>query len=79
MDDSDRLRREIQALRDRMTQLSRATLRINESLEFETVLQGNSLWAGRCLGAWHRRGWRTRRTLKNISRNRTAPQTSLRS
>ncbi len=40
MDDSDRLRREVQALRERMTQLCGATLHISESLDFETVLQG---------------------------------------
>ena len=40
MEDPDRLRLEIQALRDRMTQLCSATLHINESLDFETVLQG---------------------------------------
>ena len=40
MDDSDGLRLEIQALRDRMTQLCGATLHISESLDFETVLQG---------------------------------------
>ena len=39
MDDPDRLRLEVQALRDRMTRLSAATLHINESLDFETVLQ----------------------------------------
>ena len=31
---------EIQALRDRLTRLSEASLRINESLDFDTVLQG---------------------------------------
>ena len=40
MNEADRLRLEIQSLRDRMTQLCGATLRINESLDFETVLQG---------------------------------------
>ena len=40
MDDSYRLRQEIQALRDRMTKLCAATLPINESLDFDTVLQG---------------------------------------
>ena len=40
MDDADRLRLEVQALRHRMTQLCGATLRISESLDFETVLQG---------------------------------------
>ena len=40
MEDSDMLRRGIQALRDRMTQLCGATLHISESLDFETVLQG---------------------------------------
>ena len=40
MDDSYRLRQEIKALRDRMTKLCAATLRINESLDFDTVLQG---------------------------------------
>ncbi len=32
--------RENQALRDRLSRLSQASLRINESLDFETVLQG---------------------------------------
>ena len=40
MDESYRLSQEIQALRDRMTKLCAATLRINESLDFDTVLQG---------------------------------------
>ena len=31
---------EIQALRDRLSRLSEASLRINESLDFDTVLQG---------------------------------------
>ena len=39
MDDSDGLRREIEALRDRMTKLCGAALQINESLALETVLQ----------------------------------------
>ena len=30
----------IQALRDRLSRLSEASLRINESLDFDTVLQG---------------------------------------
>ena len=34
------LEREIAALRDRLSRLSEASLRINESLDFETVLQG---------------------------------------
>ena len=40
MDDPGRLRLDIQLLRERMTQLGAATLRISESLDFETVLQG---------------------------------------
>ena len=39
MNDLDSLKQEIQALRDRMTQLCAATLSINETLDFETVLQ----------------------------------------
>ena len=37
---SDQRDREMEALRERLTRLSQASLRINESLEFETVLQG---------------------------------------
>ena len=40
MSDSDRVRLDVQALRDRMTQPRGATLHISESLDFETVLQG---------------------------------------
>ena len=40
MKNSDELERENQALRDRLSRLSQASLRINESLDFETVLQG---------------------------------------
>ncbi len=41
MDDSDSLRKELQAMRDRMTQLCEASLRINESLDLETVFRGS--------------------------------------
>ena len=37
---AEELERENQALRDRLSRLSQASLRINESLDFETVLQG---------------------------------------
>ena len=40
MSDQDRRDRELEALQQRLTQLSEASLRINESLEFDTVLQG---------------------------------------
>ena len=40
MKNSDELERENEALRDRLSRLSQASLRINESLDFETVLQG---------------------------------------
>ena len=40
MRDAEELERENQALRDRLSRLSQASLRINESLDFETVLQG---------------------------------------
>ena len=40
MNDSGRLTHETEALRDRMTGLSAATLRISESLEFETLCRG---------------------------------------
>ena len=40
MNREDDLLREIQALRERQSRLSEASLRINESLDFETVLQG---------------------------------------
>ena len=40
MRDSGELERENKALRERLSRLSEASLRINESLDFETVLQG---------------------------------------
>ena len=40
MRNAGELERENQALRDRLSRLSQASLRINESLDFETVLQG---------------------------------------
>ena len=40
MRNAGELQRENQALRDRLSRLSQASLRINESLDFETVLQG---------------------------------------
>ena len=40
MDQPDRRDREIDALRERLSRLSEASLRINESLEFDQVLQG---------------------------------------
>ena len=40
MDQPGELKREIAELRDRLSRLSQASLRINESLEFDTVLQG---------------------------------------
>ncbi len=40
MSNAEELQRENQALRDRLSRLSEASLRINESLDFETVLQG---------------------------------------
>ena len=40
MNRSDELERENRALRDRLSRLSEASLRINESLELDTVLQG---------------------------------------
>ena len=40
MEQSDQPQREIAELRDRLSRLSQASLRINESLDFETVLQG---------------------------------------
>ena len=40
MEQSSRRDREIEALRERLSRLSQASLRINESLDFETVLQG---------------------------------------
>ena len=39
MRDAGELERENAALRDRLSRLSQASLRINESLDFETVLQ----------------------------------------
>ena len=36
----DELTREIEALRNRLSRLSQASLHINESLDFDTVLQG---------------------------------------
>ena len=40
MNDTDQLQREIEVLRGRLSRLSEASLRINESLEIDTVLQG---------------------------------------
>ena len=40
MENADELARENQALRQRLSRLSEASLRINESLDFEAVLQG---------------------------------------
>ena len=40
MDQSDRSNRDLDALRERLSRLSEASLRINESLDFDTVLQG---------------------------------------
>ena len=40
MKDADERDREIEALRDRLSRLSEASLRINESLDLDTVLQG---------------------------------------
>ena len=39
MEQADELRREIAVLRDRLSRLNATTLRINESLDFDTVLQ----------------------------------------
>ena len=49
MRNSGELERENEALRDRLSRLSEASLRINESLDFETVLQG-ALDSARRLG-----------------------------
>ena len=40
MSREDELRREVEALRHRLSRLSAASLRINASLDFDTVLQG---------------------------------------
>ena len=40
MEQADGQAREIAELRDRLSRLSQASLRINESLDFDTVLQG---------------------------------------
>ena len=40
MAQADDQAREIAELRDRLSRLSQASLRINESLDFDTVLQG---------------------------------------
>ena len=40
MEQADEPQREIAELRDRLSRLSQASLRINESLDFDTVLQG---------------------------------------
>ena len=40
MEPAEELEREIVTLRERLSRLTRASLRINETLEFETVLQG---------------------------------------
>ena len=46
--------REVEALRERLSRLSEASLRINESLEFDTVLQGVLDSARPLAGAWRR-------------------------
>ena len=40
MDQPEQLYREIETLRERLSRLSEASLRINESLDFDQVLQG---------------------------------------
>ena len=40
MDDAVGLKQQLLVMRDQTTRLSAATLRINESLDFETALQG---------------------------------------
>ena len=40
MEQHDRLYRDYQALEERLSRLSAASLRINESLDFDAVLQG---------------------------------------
>ena len=40
MNEADNLRRENKALRDRLSRLSEASLRITEDLDLDTVLQG---------------------------------------
>ena len=40
MDEADQRDREIRELRERLSRLSEASIRIIESLDFETVLQG---------------------------------------
>ena len=55
MDRSDELAQEVEALRDRLSGLSEASRRINESLDFETVLQGilgcaRAITGARCAG-----------------------------
>ena len=40
MEQADQRDREIRELRERLSRLSEASIRINESLDFETVLQG---------------------------------------
>ena len=40
MDQPEQLYREIETLRERLSRLSDASLRINESLDFDQVLQG---------------------------------------
>ena len=55
MDRSDELAQEVEALRDRLSGLSEASRRINESVDFETVLQGilgcaRAITGARCAG-----------------------------
>ena len=40
MVDSDQRDREMEALRERLSRLSQASLRVNESLDFDQMLQG---------------------------------------
>ena len=58
LEEADRLRREIDALRNRLTRMSEASLRINESLNLPTlVLKLLRTFNGGCmaLAGWRRR------------------------
>ena len=51
MDQPEQLYREIETLRERLSRLSEASLRINESLDFDQVLQGALDFARSLTGA----------------------------
>ena len=75
MEQADDQAREIAELRDRLSRLSQASLRINESLDFDTVLQGVLDSACSLTGA--RYGVMAEEPVKPRGRKTQAPSLSL--